>query len=127
MLGGEATVTVGLLGDDCHACVKTAFRRRAAATCSALEATEAQQGEAGLDPWRDPSSDASDRLICLYRDPTNVHMQAERFDVSLLLPPLWVVLLSQAARPKKSSGSGCGLGSLAGIRKQGRRLFVGTW
>lgn len=54
MLGGEATVTVGLLGDDCHACVKTAFRRRAAATCSALEATEAQQGEAGLDPGGTP-------------------------------------------------------------------------
>jgi hypothetical protein len=48
VLGGEATVTEGLLVVGCHAFVKAALRRQAAAACSTREATEAQQGQAGL-------------------------------------------------------------------------------
>lgn len=59
MIGGEATVTEGVLGVGCHAHVKTAPKRQVAAAHSTQEVPEAQQGEAGeMVQMPDAGSDA---------------------------------------------------------------------
>lgn len=60
MIGGEATVTEGVLGVSCHAHVKTAPKRQVAAAHSTQEVPEAQQGEAGekVQMPEEPGSDA---------------------------------------------------------------------